>query len=157
MIRRAQNVGNLMEDFGLHDDVELVYVTRSYATRHGAGPFPGEDEAMSFKDETNKPNDYQGAMRFGVLNVDNLRLEIGRDMDKIRVPFSPSIAVTCLDQRAPNFKTGELDCYASNEEFCREILADRMNFSTAYASLGPKTDSEMKAWSRKGEPCGCKT
>ena len=46
---------------------EIVYVTRSYVTRHGAGPLPYEQEwnqaAFSVKDATNQPNCWQGALR----------------------------------------------------------------------------------------------
>lgn len=53
----------LLGSHGLKLD-EAVYVTRSYLTRHGAGPFE-EDSALVFVDETNKPNPWQGSMRFG--------------------------------------------------------------------------------------------
>ena len=46
---------------------ELVYVTRSYVTRHGAGPLPYEQEwdpsAYSVEDKTNRPNCWQGSLR----------------------------------------------------------------------------------------------
>ncbi len=47
---------------------EIVYVTRSYVTRHGAGPLPYEEkwnsQKFSVKDRTNIPNDWQGQLRF---------------------------------------------------------------------------------------------
>ena len=46
----------------------LNYVTRSYMTRHGEGPFPEETSGMSFPDETNMPNEYQGKIRFGLID-----------------------------------------------------------------------------------------
>ena len=57
------NPVKILESSGLKLD-EAVYVTRSYLTRHGAGPFE-EDTERCFADETNKPNPWQGAMRFG--------------------------------------------------------------------------------------------
>ena len=46
---------------------ELVYVTRSYVTRHGAGPLPYEklwDQSLfPVCDPTNIPNEWQGALR----------------------------------------------------------------------------------------------
>ena len=57
------NPVKILESSGLKLD-EAVYVTRSYLTRHGAGPFE-EDTELCFADETNKPNPWQGAMRFG--------------------------------------------------------------------------------------------
>jgi adenylosuccinate synthase len=41
-------------------EIESYYVTRSYLTRHGAGPLPGEDPKMSFYDDTNTEHSYQG-------------------------------------------------------------------------------------------------
>jgi len=43
---------------------ETVYVTRTYLTRHGAGPFR-DDPALFFEDETNVPNPWQDSIRFG--------------------------------------------------------------------------------------------
>ena len=47
----------------LEADSEAVYVTRTYVTRHGAGPLPYEAD-LGFMDETNIPNDWQGTLRF---------------------------------------------------------------------------------------------
>lgn len=53
--------------FRLHLD-EAVYVSRTYITRHGAGPLPNEcPKAMLgnlLEDRTNEPNDWQGTMRY---------------------------------------------------------------------------------------------
>ena len=51
---------NLSED-GIN---EVVFVSRSYVTRHGAGPFK-EHPDLNFEDLTNKPNPWQGSLRFG--------------------------------------------------------------------------------------------
>lgn len=51
-----------------HVESELVYVTRSYITRHGAGPLPYEEcwnaHTALVTDNTNLPNPWQGALRF---------------------------------------------------------------------------------------------
>jgi adenylosuccinate synthase len=81
---------------GLHNikqilqPTEVVYVTRAYMTRHGAGPFPTEDKQLAYPDATNKPNDYQGAMRFGWLDLDLIKATI--EAPKFNV------ALTCYDQ-----------------------------------------------------------
>lgn len=51
---------------------EIYYVSRTYLTRHGAGLLPNEDHSLSFEDETNKPNNFQGALRFAPLEVGSL-------------------------------------------------------------------------------------
>lgn len=45
-------------------DVTPYYVSRTYLTRHGAGPLPGEDPNLSYEDTTNQPHDFQGVIRF---------------------------------------------------------------------------------------------
>lgn len=50
-------------------EVEVCYVTRTYFTRHGAGPFPTEcrkeDINPEIVDKTNQPNEFQGSIRYG--------------------------------------------------------------------------------------------
>lgn len=48
--------------------VTANYISRTYFTRHGAGPFPEEDASIMFKDVTNIPNDYQESLRFGKID-----------------------------------------------------------------------------------------
>ncbi|MDE6593461.1 MAG: adenylosuccinate synthetase [Oscillospiraceae bacterium] len=65
------------------EGIEVCYVTRSYLTRHGAGPFPGEcpKEAINpnMADLTNMPNDYQGTLRYGRLDLSSLNRRIEED------------------------------------------------------------------------------
>ena len=49
-------------------DLDIYYVSRTYMTRHGAGPLPGHDPAMSYHDDTNLDHAYQGRIRFGRLD-----------------------------------------------------------------------------------------
>ena len=57
----------ILKEAGLSLD-EAVYVTRSYVTRHGAGPLPYEcaPKALGIteRDETNIPNPWQGSLRY---------------------------------------------------------------------------------------------
>ncbi len=49
-------------------DIEIVYVTRTYVTRHGAGVLPCEEEwpkyNLKIKDATNIENPWQGMIRY---------------------------------------------------------------------------------------------
>lgn len=58
----------------------LVYCTRPYVTRHGAGPLPNEvsfdefsREFPNFSDATNAPNDWQGSMRFALYDEETIK------------------------------------------------------------------------------------
>ena len=47
------------------DDIEICYVSRSYFTRHGPGPFPTEIPWHGESDTTNVENQFQGKLRYG--------------------------------------------------------------------------------------------
>jgi adenylosuccinate synthase len=86
------------------DAIEALYVTRAYATRHGAGPLPGAvDELDEFDvvDPTNASNAWQGRIRYAPLDLDSLACAIATDhalSDPGTVAVRAGLAVTCLDQ-----------------------------------------------------------
>jgi len=105
------NVMPLLEELGIFL-VQVVYVTRSYATRHGAGPLPRESEWNGTKidDPTNVPNDWQGSIRFAPLAKHEMWCRIQADQIAAAEasPFvSAGLVVTCLDQY-PNVDVEEL-------------------------------------------------
>lgn len=75
-----KNVRILCEQAGIKD-IDTYYVTRTYLTRHGAGPLPGEDPGLSFYDDTNVDNTYQQKLRFAPLDVSALHKRIKQDAD----------------------------------------------------------------------------
>lgn len=94
----ATNALTLLADAGMEDEAEVIGVTRTYATRHGAGPFPTEDAAMTdlLRDPHNVAGDWQGGFRVGHLDIPLLRYSVavaGR---------VDSIAVTHMDKRWPD-------------------------------------------------------
>jgi len=94
------NVLELANEAGI-DELDVHYMTRWYATRHGAGPFETElkeKPSKKIEDPTNIPNIYQGTLRFGNLDVDLLKFSIQTDLAQATIPVNPSISVTCLDQ-----------------------------------------------------------
>lgn len=64
------------------DKVETFYVSRTYLTRHGAGPLPGENPALRFHDDTNSDHRYQGRIRFAPLDIDGLAKRCAVDNGK---------------------------------------------------------------------------
>ncbi len=97
-----RNVAALAKDAGL-DHLRVNYITRAYMTRHGAGPLPHELGALPYPrivDETNILNAYQGALRFGWLDVDLLAATIKHDLDRhvSDIHLEYGLAVTCMDQ-----------------------------------------------------------
>lgn len=73
-----KNVELLCRQAGI-DRKEVYYVSRTYLTRHGAGPLPGEDAAMRFEDDTNHQTMFQGPLRFAPLDFGELRQRCDQD------------------------------------------------------------------------------
>lgn len=72
------NVRKLCAAAGI-DQIDAYYVSRTYVTRHGAGPLAHEDPALRFTDDTNVDHPYQGALRFAHLDADQLRARCADD------------------------------------------------------------------------------
>lgn len=92
------NPMKIIENVEWNDEinVEVCYVSRTYMTRHGAGRFDTECRKSEINkniiDLTNVPNPHQDSIRYGTLNLHELRERIdfnlcGRDINK-------SIAIT---------------------------------------------------------------
>lgn len=109
-----KNVRILCAQAGI-DTIEPYYVSRTYLTRHGAGPLPGENPAMKFEDDTNLPHNYQGSLRFAPINGNDLIERCARD------------AVT--DFRLVATHCDQLEC----------------TFPASYKSYGPKRIDIVKA------------
>lgn len=86
---------------------EVVYVTRPYLTRHGAGPFV-EDKNIKFEDLTNQPNPWQESIRFGRLDLNELCDRLYADLREDRA-LKASLFVTHLDETNGMFYTPDGD------------------------------------------------
>jgi adenylosuccinate synthase len=126
------------------DALEITYVTRAYMTRHGAGPFPSEVHGLVYPgitDATNLPNPFQGALRFGWLDLDLLKETVAADLAAgaaSSLPFLHRLAVTCLDQlpaTATFIREGQQH-HAGAEALVRAALAS-VGASEGFASAGP--------------------
>lgn len=81
------NVCKLMEMASINSPLEVYYVTRSYLTRHGAGPLPNEElwEEKIIDDQTNVKNDYQGSIRFAPMDIEALIRRISLDIGQRKI------------------------------------------------------------------------
>jgi len=102
----AEDIVEFLDHFNCYGELELVYVTRPYLTRHGAGPFPTENPSLSFEDKTNVPNDWQGSLRFGDSDASFTQKLVRNDILRSERLTSRRItsysAVSCADQGYPN-------------------------------------------------------
>ncbi|WP_405165427.1 adenylosuccinate synthetase [Nocardia sp. NBC_01499] len=69
-----RNAHAMLSEIGATGDV--LGVTRTYMTRHGAGPLPTEDPALDFPEPHNTTGRYQGDFRLGHLDPILLRYAI---------------------------------------------------------------------------------
>lgn len=92
------------------DGIDAYYVTRTYLTRHGAGPFEAwpQDKAMPefydapnvMKDaDTNKPNPWQDDIRYAPHQLVEMAERIRKDVHSARniIQVSANLAVTWCD------------------------------------------------------------
>lgn len=84
-------------------NVETCYVSRAYLTRHGAGPFKTEcwKEEINhlMHDKTNEPNAWQGSLRYGFLNIQDMLNRCYNDFKSAEVDGNVfSIAITHLNE-----------------------------------------------------------
>lgn len=100
----CQNIADMAHQFGV-DELSLVYVTRTYLTRHGAGPLPNEwapeEVPEGIKDETNIPHPFQGTLRFAKLDSlamsRRIEADAARTDGRVKVK-TVQVASTCHDQ-----------------------------------------------------------
>ena len=129
-----RNVAALVAGTGI-TSLDVHYVLRPYLTRHGAGPLPGELPNPPYPgvtDQTNIPNDWQGSLRFALLDLDVLRSSIERDTRHCGLPtgigLNRMIAITCLDQVTDEvrFLQGGTEATARPGDFvlqCRNVTS----------------------------------
>lgn len=99
-----KNVGTLLEERNIKETLNAYYVTRTYLTRHGAGPL--ENELVGLKvysesgDDTNQFNSNQGWLRQAYIDSDQLVHDILEDISLSGCEkfVKPRIALTCADQ-----------------------------------------------------------
>lgn len=110
-----KNVRVLCEQAGIKD-MDIYYVSRTYLTRHGAGPLPGEDSELSYEDDTNRKNPFQGALRFARLDTDALRTRCKADANG-----NPcKLVLTHCDQKEPEC---DADLYSYGP--MRDLIGER--------------------------------
>lgn len=100
--------------------IEKVFnlgVTRSFATRHGPGPFPTEVVGASIQGDHNQHNEWQGDFRVGKLNCKSLSYAVENVGDKL-----DGIAVTWLDKQPLGCEIDEEECIESIELFTDTLV-----------------------------------
>lgn len=77
-------------------ELHVIGCTRTYQTRHGAGPLSYESHGLAIDDPGNPPNEFQGQLRHGELDWDLMRRTV-ETLDDIGCGLT-GFSVSCLDQ-----------------------------------------------------------
>ena len=121
----SRNALELIERNGLPAP-EVYYISRTYQTRHGAGPMTNENlkpQLCHTERETNVFNDWQGGFRTAVLDIDLLRYALACDNTWSK-GLRKSLVLTCLDQTGNMIAAtvdGEVNYYTA-EDLATAIL-----------------------------------
>ena len=105
---------NIASDIAaLNLPTSIYYVSRTYMTRHGAGPMEAECEKKDINpnivDKTNEENPWQGKLRFGYLNTDSLYDRVWRDLSQYDSKVEANMVFTQL-----NYTNNKL-CVGNNQ------------------------------------------
>jgi len=116
------NVVTLLSECEDQHDVQPVYVTRSYLTRHGPGPlyYPWVEDAKPYyeemrpgwlpEDKTNHYNEWQGHFRYGELSIDQLHYSIMKDMYPVQRNTKVNVRNAHVAMTWCNFETNLNPC-----------------------------------------------
>lgn len=136
-------------DLVAHRKIEVCYVTRPYLTRHGDGPFKETDlpswniKILNIHDNTNVENEFQGKLRYGLIDLDEFKTRIVKDIKDARNKnITLSIAITHLDETEENFITtrgvrSHREVIKELEEFFKKELSNVIDVKF-YTSTGPE-------------------
>lgn len=163
----SQNALQLLSEAGVpREDVEVVGVTRTYHTRHGAGPFPTEDPNLlpEFPEAHNATGVFQGAWRVGALDLSLLYYAVAADgeidslavthADVDKVYVSDSNYAHIKDQMGGLDKQEKITNYLSSLplpfrwEFMNygpllQLIVKETNVPISIMSFGPSTDQKI--------------
>ena len=106
--------GLQFEDISVRAEFTAYYVSRTYLTRHGTGPFREEITGASFADATNMENDWQGKLRFGRFDSESCRNLLDRIKKDAGVfpNTNPKLVLThCDEVRPPEFLAARADAF----------------------------------------------
>lgn len=105
--------------------VDLFYVSRTYMTRHGAGPMEAECAKEEINpdivDNVNQPNEWQGSLRFGRINLDTLYKRIQKDAAQYQDNANINMVFTHMNYTDHKIETVHGRVPIIKPDFCKEI------------------------------------
>lgn len=110
------------------ESFEVCYVTRTFMTRHGDGPFPYNLLNYANDKETNITNEWQGSLRTGILKIPEMLTRVQNDFKlhekyNLSVKSNLSLGVTFCDMLSEQY-----------ENISYQIQKDKLPFHNIYRS-----------------------
>lgn len=149
-----KNVMKVLANLKFKGKLEIYYISRCYVTRHGRGMLPTEVKAKPYKnivDLTNIPNEFQGSLRFGILDIDLLVEGINKDLQDLKFPAKINMVFTCFDQLDDlevKYAFEQKEKIVSKKQFLAQvssILKENIrNLSDIYVTKGAKRENLIK-------------
>lgn len=128
------NVRKIAAEAGI-TDLDVFYMTRAYTTRHGNGPLPHHDPDLSYEDDTNAPNKWQGSLRFSPLDLDLIGEAVNNDL-RDHSNITAHVMITHMDQMT------SLDCAIGGkvyEDLAMQRFFDYTRVATRIGRIGIST------------------
>ncbi|MGB0523877.1 MAG: adenylosuccinate synthetase [Flammeovirgaceae bacterium] len=129
----SKNALDIIKRNGLAEP-SIYYVTRAYQTRHGNGPMTNEGKPLrlqGIEHETNQSNQWQGAFRRSLLDLELLNYALMCDHNHSK-SLSKNLVVTCLDQLVDGLAI--TNCQVSNPVSFLELIQEDV-FSVQFNQL----------------------
>lgn len=123
-------------------ELEIFYITRSYLTRHGAGPLKEEIFNFPIDDKTNIDNKFQEHLRLAPLDYERMFHEINKDLKNLEGVNFKNYKVNFVVTHCDNLYT-EINV----ENIIQQMFWVYPNLNKVYYSDGP-TRSHVKLHSR---------
>ena len=117
-----KNAIEILQGLNYKGKVDIYYISRCYATRHGEGTFITETKEIPYEnieDLTNIPNRFQGSLRFGILDFDTMLKYINKDIEDVNIDMNVNVVLTCFDQldNKVKFYLGQKEHTISKQDF----------------------------------------
>lgn len=126
------------------ESFEVCYVTRTFMTRHGDGPFPYDSINYVNPQETNITNEWQGSLRTGRLNTTEMLFRVQDDfsvLSKYALPIKSnmSLGVTFCDMMPATYR-----------KISTQIQKDTLPFHNIYHSNSRYSDVLFSEYDNHG-------
>lgn len=125
-------LGGLTGDKDSMWEVPVYFCTRGYLTRHGDGPMYEStpktlEHGFTVQDPTNQPNDWQGEMRTGPLDLEEMEARIDAAYSQLSgdgyLEFEPRLSLTHADMAGKEIRwfLGREEVVGTIEELLRDL------------------------------------